>query len=376
VPLGVRSGGHGISGRSTNDGGIVIDLGLMNAIEVLDTASRRVRLEPGARWMDVAAALEPHGWALSSGDYGGVGVGGLATAGGIGFLVREHGLTIDHLRSVQIVLADGSVVTASDDKNPDLFWAVRGAGANFGIVTSFEFEVDEIGQVGFAQLAFDASDTAGFLENWGATVEASPRDLTSFLIMGATRPGEPAVAQLMSVVDSDDPDTVLERLQPLANLAPLVQQSVQLLPYSAVMGNASDAPHNGHGEPQSRSGLLEHITPEFAAAATTLLASGDVHFFQIRSVGGAVADVDADATAYSHRSANFSVVALGSDAGRLNRVWDELTHHFGGLYLSFDTDVRTGRLEDAFPTTTLERLRALKRRYDPANTFRDNFNIV
>jgi len=376
VPLGVRSGGHGISGRSTNDGGIVIDLGLMNAIEVLDTASRRVRLEPGARWMDVAAALEPHGWALSSGDYGGVGVGGLATAGGIGFLVREHGLTIDHLRSVQIVLADGSVVTASDDENPDLFWAVRGAGANFGIVTSFEFEVDEIGQVGFAQLAFDASDTAGFLENWGATVEASPRDLTSFLIMGATRPGEPAVAQLMSVVDSDDPDTVLERLQPLANLAPLVQQSVQLLPYSAVMGNASDAPHNGHGEPQSRSGLLDHITPEFAAAATTLLASGDVHFFQIRSVGGAVADVDADATAYSHRTANFSVVALGSDAGRLNRVWDELTHHFGGLYLSFDTDVRTGRLEDAFPTTTLERLRALKRRYDPANTFRDNFNIV
>jgi alkanesulfonate monooxygenase SsuD/methylene tetrahydromethanopterin reductase-like flavin-dependent oxidoreductase (luciferase family)/FAD/FMN-containing dehydrogenase len=376
VPLAVRSGGHGISGRSTNDGGIVIDVGALDTIEVLDESSRRIRVGAGARWMEVAAALEPYGWALSSGDYGGVGVGGLATAGGIGYLVREHGLTIDHMLSAEIVLADGGVVTASADENPDLFWAVRGAGANFGIATSFEFEVDEVGQVGFAQLAFDASDTAGFLENWGATVEAAPRDLTSFLIMGAPSPGQPAVAQLMSVVDSDDPDTVIDRLQPLANLAPLLQQSVQLLPYAAVMANASDAPHNGRGEPQSRSGLVEHITPEFALAVEQMLASGDVHFFQIRSVGGAVADIAPDATAYAHRSANFSVVALGASAQRLDAWWQRLNGHFAGLYLSFDTDQRAERLEDAFPPATLARLRELKERYDPENVFRDNFNIT
>jgi alkanesulfonate monooxygenase SsuD/methylene tetrahydromethanopterin reductase-like flavin-dependent oxidoreductase (luciferase family)/FAD/FMN-containing dehydrogenase len=376
VALAVRSGGHGISGRSTNDGGIVIDLGTMNAIEVVDEAARRIRVQPGARWMDVAAALAPYGWALSSGDYGGVGVGGLATAGGIGFLAREHGLTIDHMLSAEVVLADGSVVTASDDENPDLFWALRGAGANFGIVTSFEFEVDEVGSVGYAQLAFDATDTAGFLENWGAVVEASPRDLTSFLIMGAPRAGQPAVAQLISVVDSDDPDTVIERLQPLADLAPLLQQSVQILPYAAVMANASDAPHRGQGEPRSRSGLIEHLTPEFARAVQTMLASGDVHFFAIRSVGGAVADVHPDATAYAHRTANFSVVALGSDAERLDRVWHGLYGHFTGLYLSFDTDQSAERLTDAFPEATLARLRLLKARLDPQNTFRDNFNIV
>jgi len=376
VALAVRSGGHGISGRSTNDGGIVIDLGTMNAIEVVDEAARRIRVQPGARWMDVAAALEPYGWALSSGDYGGVGVGGLATAGGIGFLAREHGLTIDHMVSAEVVLADGSVVTASDDENPDLFWALRGAGANFGIVTSFDFEVDEVGAVGYAQLAFDATDTAAFLENWGAVVEASPRDLTSFLIMGAPRAGQPAVAQLMTVVDSDDPDTVIERLQPLADLAPLLQQSVQILPYAAVMANASDAPHRGQGEPRSRSGLIEHLTPEFSRAVETMLASGDVHFFAIRSVGGAVADVDADATAYAHRTANFSVAALGSDADRLDRVWRGLHGHFGGLYLSFDTDQSPERLTDAFPEATLARLRLLKARFDPQNTFRDNFNIV
>ena len=376
VALAVRSGGHGISGRSTNDGGIIIDLSALDAIEVLDEGSRRIRLEPGAVWMDVAAALQPYGWGLSSGDYGGVGVGGLATAGGIGWLARGRGLTIDHLVAVEMVLADGSVVRASAEENADLFWAVRGAGANFGIVTSFEFEAYDVGEVGFAQLAFDASDTAGFLEDWGAAVERAPRDLTSFLIMGAPRAGQPAVAQLMSVVDSDDPETVIERLQPLADLAPLLQQSVQLLPYAQVMANAQRGHHDGRGEPRSRSGLLEHITPAFAAAASAMLASGEVQFFQIRSVGGAVADVPADATAYAHRSANFSIVALGARAEELNRLWDGLAEHFTGLYLSFDTDLRPERLTDAFPVETIARLRVLKTRYDPRNVFRDNFNIV
>ena len=375
VPLAIRSGGHGISGRSTNDGGIVIDLSKLNAIEVLDPATRRVRIQPGARWMDVAAALAEHGWALSSGDYGGVGVGGLATAGGIGWLVREHGLTIDHLRAVEVVLADGSVVRASDDENPELFWAVRGAGANFGIVVAFEFEVDEVGEVGWAQLAFDASDTAGFLERWGAAVESAPRDLTSFLIMGAPRPGQPAVAQVMAVVDSADPETIIDRLQPLADTAPLLDQSVQLMPYSAVMANAQGGDHDGRGEPASRSGLIEHITPEFAQAAARLLATGAVYFFQIRAVGGAVADVDPDATAYAHRSANFSVVALGSRRERLDELWDELLDHFDGLYLSFETDLRPERITDAFPPATLTRLRELKQQLDPGHVFRDNFAI-
>ena len=376
VALGIRSGGHGISGRSTNDGGIVIDLKKLNALEVIDESARLVRIGPGARWMDVATFLEPHGWALTSGDYGGVGVGGLATAGGIGYLARSHGLTIDHLRAVRVVLADGSVVRADKNENEELFWAVRGAGANFGIVTSFEFEVDEVGQVGWAQLAFDASDTAGFLERWGAAVEAAPRELTSNLIMGGRRPGNPPIAQLLAMVDSDDPDTIIETLQPLAQIAPLVQQSVELKPYAEVMGNASDAVHNAQGEPLARSGLIDHITPAFATAIAELLETGLVPFFQIRSVGGAVADVTSEATAYAHRSANFSIAAIGSDVARLTAAWDSLAHHFSGLYLSFETDQRPERLDDAFPPATLARLRALKLQLDPANVFRDNFSVA
>ncbi len=380
LPLGVRSGGHGISGRSTNDGGLVIDLGALNAIEVLDEASRRVRIQPGARWMDVAAALGEHGWALSSGDYGGVGVGGLATAGGIGWLVREHGLTIDHLRAVDIVLADGRVVRADAEQNAELFWAVRGAGANFGIVVAFEFEVDEVGDIGWAQLAFDAGEgiegTAAFLEGWGRLVEESPRELTSFLILGAPRSGRPAVAQMLAVVDSDDPETVIGELQPFAQLGPLLDQSVQLTSYAGLMANAQPGEHDGRGEPAARTGLIEHLTPEFSLAAAEMIASGTVYYFQIRAVGGAVNDVAPDATAYAHRSANFSVVAFGASKERFDPVWDALAHHFDGLYLSFETDQRPERLREAFPPATLARLRTLKRRYDPQNVFRDNFNIA
>ncbi|VTR78230.1 LLM class flavin-dependent oxidoreductase [Cellulomonas hominis] len=373
VPLAIRSGGHGISGRSTNDGGIVVDLGRMNAIEVLDVATRRVRIEPGARWGEVAEALQPYGWALTSGDYGGVGVGGLATAGGIGFLVREHGLTLDHLRAAEVVLADGSVVRASEDENPDLFWGVRGAGANLGVVTSFEFEVDEVGDVGFAQLVFDATDTEQFLVDWGATVEAAPRDTTAFLIMGPPRGGR-VVAQVMAMVDSDDPDTIIERLQPFALIAPLLQQQVQVVPYSAVV--STPAHHTSDGEPVTRTGMAEHLTPALAADAARLVRSGVTPFFQIRAAGGAVHDVPADATAYAHRSASFSVLAMGSSRRRLDAVWDAMAHHFDGLYVSFETDPRPERVAEAFPGPTLQRLRDLKRRYDPHDVFRHNFSVA
>jgi len=373
VPLAVRSGGHGISGRSTNDGGIVIDLSGMHEITVLSEEDRLVRVEAGARWKDVAAALAPHGWALSSGDYGGVGVGGLATAGGIGWLAREHGLTIDHLRAADLVLADGSHVHVSEREHPDLFWAVRGAGANFGIVTSFEFQADEVGDVGFGQFIYDAADPAVLLRRWGTAMEAAPRDVTTNLIMGPPRRGQ-SLAQVYGVVDSSDPDTIIERLTPIAEVAPLLDQQVQLVPYAGVM-NVPDAPHEGQGDPVARSGLVEHLTPEFCGAVGRLLESGAVYFFQVRSVGGAVADVAEDATAYSHRSANFSVVAFGTSRDKLDEEWTAMAAHFQGLYLSFETDQSPERIYEAWPKKTLTRLRTLKRQYDPDNTFRDNFNI-
>jgi alkanesulfonate monooxygenase SsuD/methylene tetrahydromethanopterin reductase-like flavin-dependent oxidoreductase (luciferase family)/FAD/FMN-containing dehydrogenase len=375
APLSIRSGGHGVSGRSTNDGGIVIDLRRLNGIQVLDEERRLVRIGPGARWAEVAAALGQHGWALTSGDYGGVGVGGLATAGGIGFLAREHGLTIDHLRAAEVVLADGSIVRTDAENRPELFWAIRGAGANVGVVTSFEFEVDEVGEVGWAQLAFDASETEDFLLGYGAAMAAAPRDLTAFLILGARRPGQPRIAQIMAMVDSDDPDTIIARLQPFAELAPLLQQSVRITSYPQVMANADLGPQHGRGEPHARSLLLDAITRESAAAAVRMLDDGAVYFLQFRSVGAAVADVGEDDTAYSHRAAQFSVVGFGTDAATLDGAWEGLRAHGRGMYLSFDSSTRPDRVIDAFGVEKIERLRAIKHEVDPDAVFADNFPV-
>lgn len=377
VPLGVRSGGHGVSGRSTNHAGLVIDVGSMDEVAVLDREHHRVRIGPGATWKQVATALHPYGWALGSGDYGGVGVGGLATAGGIGLLSRGHGLTIDHLRAVELVLADGSTVRASADEHPDLFWAVRGAGANFGIATAFEFEVDEVADVGWAKLVLLAPDLEEALRHFGRLATAAPRDTTAFLVTGRPRQGQ-SVLQVYAMVDDGDPDVIVERLTPFASLAMLAQQEVAVMAYRDVMAEAPDVGtdgHHGHGEPVSRSAFLPALTPEFARDAAELLESGLVAFFQLRTMGGAIAEVAPDAMAFPHRSAAFQVTAMGQEDAALSAAWDRLRHHFDGLYLSFETDRRPERLVDAFTEPGLERLRELKRRFDPGNLFRDNFNI-
>lgn len=156
----------------------------------------------------------------------------------------------------------------------------------------------------------------------------------------------------------------------------MYDQRVVITSYAGIMANTPSDDHNGQGEPIARSGLIDHITPEFASAAARLIRSGVVYFFQIRSVGGAVSDVDPDATAYANRATNVSVAAFGTGWTRMNAAWDELYHDFDGLYLSFETDQRPERLGDAFPPKTLHRLRELKLRYDPDNVFRDNFNVT
>jgi hypothetical protein len=377
VPLGIRSAGHGVSGRSTNRGGIVIDVGAMNSIDVLDRDRRLVRIGPGATWKQISVALLPYGWAIGSGDYGGVGVGGLATAGGIGFLSREQGLTIDRLRAVELVLADGSEVRASAEENPDLFWAVRGAGANFGVATAFEFEAAAVGEVGWARLIFVSTDLEGTLRRYGELASSAPRDTSVFLVTGPPQQGQ-SVIQLFGVVDNADPDVVIARLTPFLDLGTLAQQQVVITPYAGVMGMAADVGpegHQGYGDVHSRSAFIPALTASVAQDTARMLRGGEVFFFELRAMGGAIADVPADATAFAHRSAAFQLAALGASERGLDAAFAPVRKHAEGLYLSFETDQGPERLRDAFPAATLERLRRLKRRYDPANLFHDNFNI-
>jgi hypothetical protein len=371
VPLSIRSGGHGISGRSTNDGGIVIDLARLDRIEVLDPASGRIRLGPGARWGYVARALAPHGLAMSSGDYGDVGVGGLATAGGIGFLARKHGLTIDHVAAAELVLADDTFVRADAGNHPDLLWAIRGAGGNFGIVTALELDAYPLRDVVFSDMVFDGSDIAPLLERWGQIVEAAPRELTSFLYAGARR------ARLFNVYASDDTEAAVDALTPLLEVGPLLDQQASLLPYAAIVPPYDNQHYGGQTRPLISNGFAEHLTPGLGEKLAAGLQTQVAPWLSIRSVGGAVNDFDPGATAYAHRHQNFNITSVGLGTSKVNfhRHWDELRPHLDGLYLSFETDRRPERLRDAFPTGTLTRLRGLKARYDPDNVFNQNFPI-
>lgn len=375
VPLSIRSGGHGISGRSTNRGGIVIDLGAMNTIEVLDAEGERVRLGAGAHWSEVAAKLAEHGLAMSSGDYGGVGVGGLATAGGLGYLARKFGLTIDHVVAAEIVLADGRIVRADADNEPDLFWAIRGAGGNFGIVTAFELDAYRLGNVVQAIQVFDGSEMPGVLERWGRIVEASPREVTSFLMAVGQRGDQPPVAQAITIYAGEDTDTAAEAINALSEAGPVLDQRAYLVPYPAIIAQKG-GDHRGGGA-VIRSGLVDHITPKIAGRASALLSSGAANLLQLRSVGGAVNDVPVEAMAYPHRTQNFSLVAAGNrgSAQVLDALWSEMRPLLNGMYLNFETDTHPDRLEEAFPEPALSRLRALKRRYDPDNVFNQNFAI-
>jgi FAD/FMN-containing dehydrogenase len=373
VPLSVRSGGHGISGRSTNDGGVVIDLARLDRVDVVGRG--RVRVGPAARWGHVARALAPHGLAISSGDFGDVGVGGLATAGGIGFLGRKHGLTIDRLAGAEVVLADGRILRADADTDPGLFWALRGAGGNFGIVTELELDADPVPAVVFSTMTFAAGDAASLLARWGRKVEAAPRELTSFLYLHAQRERAP-IARLVNVWADQDVDTAVAALTPLLDLGPLLDARAQPAAYAAIVPAYDNNHYGGMTRPLVSNGFAVHLTPELSELLAEGVRARVAPWLSVRAVGGAVNDVSADATAYAHRHQSFNVSSVGSREDAFLAHWDELRPQLDGLYLSFETDPRPERLQDAFPGETLTRLRALKARYDPENVFDQNFPIT
>jgi len=362
VPLAVRSGGHGIGGRATNDGGVVVDVSRLSEVRVLDEERGLVRLGAGARWGDVAAALAPHRLAVSSGDMGDVGVGGLVAAGGQGLLGRYAGLTLDRVRAAEVVLTDGTVVRADDELHADLLWAVRGAGANVGVVTAVEVEAVRLDEVVLAVVTYDASDPEQLLTAWAEHVEAAPRELTSFLTLAGAGPRP--VGYAMTVWAGDDTQAAVRAIEPMLALAPVLQQQAQQLPYAAVVP-AHHARHTGQGAPYARGGLVEHVDERVAAALGDVLRARVAPMVQVRAVGGAVNDVPADATAYAHRTQQFSLLATSdaASATRLDALWAGLDGSVTGVYRSFDTS--PGRWALAYPPATMARLREVLAEYDP-----------
>lgn len=363
-PLSIRSGGHGISSLATNHGGTVIDLSRIDQVEPL--GGTRVRVGAGAHWGHVARALEPLGLAISSGDSGDVGVGGLATSGGIGLLSRRHGLTIDRMLAAEILTADGQHRWVDAEHEPDLFWAIRGAGANVGIVTRFDFDASAVDRVAHAHLAYSAP-IADLLPAWGEALEDAPREVSGFLYAG------PGFAQANIVIDAGA-GPAQRLLEPFTRLPGLQGMNAVMTSYAEVP-LFSGAPHRGQQVLRARNGLVEHLDTEVARRLSDVLDSG-ADLLQIRSTGGAVHDVPPDATAYAHRHQNFDVAVMNAHPGeRLDRAWEHARERMDGMYLSFASTHTPADLELAFPPPTLARLRAVKADWDPENVFDQNFSV-
>ncbi|MEV4630008.1 FAD-binding protein [Micromonospora sp. NPDC049523] len=372
LPLAVRSGGHGLAGNSSNNGGIVVDLSAMNRVEVLDRTSRLVRVEAGARWGTVAQTLAPYGLAISSGDHGNVGVGGLTTGGGVGWLVRHYGLTIDHVRAVELVLADGTTVRADAAHEPDLFWAVRGAGAGLGIVVAFEIEAMELGDIGYAQVVLEADERGDTLRRWSEYLAVAPRELTTVVTPAPYGTGTAAV--VTAVVASSDTTLVRSAVAPLLRIGVrLLDQRIQLAPYTALVSAAHLHPNIGQQSVVTTNGLLPTLTADSAAAIMAVAAGLPRSMLQLRSVGGAVNDVPPDATAYAHRhqQALFVASAFPAQQGALlDTAWSPLAPHVDGAYVNFESRPDSASFARAYPGGTGERVLDLRNRYDPEGVFR------
>lgn len=383
LALAVRGGGHGFPGFGTNDGGVVIELSKLATVELIDKDRHLVRIGGGAKWGQVAAALAPHGLAISSGDTKSVGVGGLTLTGGIGWKVRKYGLALDNLVAVEVVTANGEVVRAAEDANPELFWAIRGGGGNFGIVTAFEFAAHPTTDVYFGKISFPAAEAATVLQGWADYLRTAPEELTSIVDFANPFAGGPeAPVDVHLTFDGDDAELAAEAIDPIRRLGTVLSDDVVLTPYADTLVDGMIPPPGI--KVMTRSAFVgKNSVPDVLRILAEVGASERPPSIAVRSVGGAVSRVSDDATAYAHRQAELMFVtaipgpAPVVDAARpgFDAIWGRLAPHISGAYANFLATATEEDVAAIYPAETYQRLAAVKSQYDPRNLFAGNHNV-
>ena len=381
--LSVRGGGHSFPGFGTNDGGVVIDLSKLATVDVVDKERHLVRIGGGATWGQVAAALAPHNLAISSGDTKSVGVGGLTLSGGIGWKVRKYGLALDNVVAMEVVTANAEVVRASVEENPELFWALRGGGGNFGIVTAFEFAAHPTTDVFYGKITFPAAELAAVLQGWADYLRTAPEELTA--IADFANPfagGREAPIEIHVAFDGDDPELAAKAVDPIRRLGTVLEDDVALRPYAETLVDGMTPPPGI--QLVTRSAFVDKDSvPEVLRILAEVGASERPPIIAVRSVGGAVSRVPDDATAYAHRQAElmFATTIIGPkpaiDAAgpALEAIWGRLAPHVNGAYANFLTAQTAEDVAAIYPAGTYQRLAAVKGQYDPANLFAGNHNV-
>jgi FAD/FMN-containing dehydrogenase len=392
LPLSVRCGGHGVAGSAVCDGGLMIDLSPMNHVRV-DPDSKTATVAGGAQLGELDRATQAHGLAVTAGVDPTTGVGGLTLGGGTGFLARKLGLTIDSLVGAEIVLADGSVVEASESEHPDLFWAIRGGGGNFGIVTRFDFKLHEIGpQLATAQIFYPFGSAGKVLRQYRDFMAEAPDEVGCFALLVPLPPleafpselhGKTALAIVASYAgDVERGEQLLEQLASFAEPLAAIMQPMAYVDLQSAFKDAAPAGQRYYWKAHFVNEVPDDLIELVIDRARELPGSFSNTFFE--PMGGAIARVGETETAFANRDAQF---IISMSAGWSDPAKDEeliaLTRDFfdavapyatGGVYTNYMDFDEKERVRTAYGEN-YERLRKVKARYDPDNLFRMNQNI-
>jgi len=385
LPAAIRGGGHSVAGHSVCQDGLVIDLRLLGGVQV-DPESRRVRVGGGATWRSVDALSAAHRLAMPGGTYDTTGVAGLTLGGGIGHLMGLHGLTLDNLVSAEVVLADRSVVTASQTAEHELFWALRGGGGNFGVVTEFEFALHPLPAVWGGIIAYPRPHMRDAIRLFRDVMASAPDELT--LMCYVNHQKVPEGAAYITVCFAGDAEAAEEAVRPLRESLPVLSDGLGLTSYLQIQVMQGDLPFGlrhywkGHFVDSLPDDLIDAIVDHYLAHP-----QDGWDAVLIEQMHGAALRVPPDATAFSRREKCFNVTAIAvwedaaGDAAHI--AWARRTaaalgerSRSGGGYLNYGApDEPIERVRAAYGDANFERLGQVKRRYDPHNLFRFNHNI-
>jgi FAD/FMN-containing dehydrogenase len=392
LDLSIRGGGHSGPGFGTNDGGVVIDFSRMRGVRV-DPNARRARAEGGTTWGDFNAATNAFGLATTGGIISTTGIAGLTLGGGIGYLTRGHGLSLDNLVSADVVTADGRLLVASENENADLFWAIRGGGGNFGVCTSLEYKLHPVQNVYWGPMFYEIEETENILRFYRDYIKDAPEAMGAFPAFQIAPPlpfipenrhGDMFVAIIACW--SGDPEEGERQFKAFHDVAEVKAEMVGPVPYPAINA-AFDALYPKGIRQYWKGNFVKELTDEAIAAhvqhgPNTPTVSSTMHLYPIN---GACHRVDADATAFGHRDANFSMVIIAAsadpseDAANTKWVRDYSSaiapHSEAGGYVNFMDDDDSERVRANYGRN-FDRLVDIKRKYDPDNLFRVNQNIA
>jgi FAD/FMN-containing dehydrogenase len=378
----VRGGGHSAAGKAVCDDGLVIDMTAMRNVEV-DAGNRRARVDGGATWADVDRATAMHDLATPGGLISTTGVGGLTLGGGLGWLMRSYGMACDNMVGATVVTASGEVVHTSESERPELLWGLRGGGGNFGVVTSFEFNLYPVSTVTAGMLVhpYDrARDVLRFYREFAAN---APNSLTTFCGMMFTPDGDKIIALVVCFNGSlEEAESVLG---PVRSFGPPLADTIEEVRYVDFQSSMDEGFPPGM-QVYWRSDFLDDLSDD---AIDAMIAHFDnvtspLSVVMLEQFGGAVKDVPAGATAFPHRSSDYNLAIISrwedpteadTHIGWTRKLHDAITPFASGVYVNYLSDEGEDRIRAAYGTATYDRLADLKMRYDPDNLFQLNQNI-